>query len=345
MKKISVIVAALSMLTFAFASASPAKVKAKNNKDSLIPNAPEWVTNPESEYNSRLYLTGVGNSKDESTAEDMAKAELIESLITQISANEKSSSFADTKTDYASITSTVNTTSELKSVKGLKIVNKFKSDDGTFYALAVIKKQDAVDFYSKQIEKNDSKINEYMEFARNNSTFQGIIYAHKAYSLAKDNDYFFYLIDIIDSPFPSTYEVSYGSTVKLSKEIAELKKAVPVKVVVENDDKNLIKTAFTNCLNKLGFITTDKENAVLLIKATADVEKFDSPDDKHVYYNYVLTSEMAVVKTQEIINNFSIHGRAGHLNDQGAKNKAYLTLSKDIEKDFKTDLLKLVEEN
>lgn len=345
MKKISILIAALSLLTFAFASASPAKVKTKNKKNSVNSNAPEWILNPETEYNTRLYLTGVGSAPEENAAEDDAKGELVKSLVTKISANEKSYQFSDKTTDYASITSTIDTTSELKSIKGLRIVNKYKADDGTYYALAVIKKQDAVDFYEKQIEKNDAKINEYMEYARNNATFNGIIFAHKAYGLAKDNEYYFYLIDIIDSPFPSEYKLSYGSTVKLSKEITELKKKVPVKVTVENDDKNLIKTAFTNCLNKLGFITTDKDNAELLINAIVDVEKFDSPDEKHVFYNYLLTAEMKVSTTQDIINNFSINGRAGHVTDQGAKNKAYLTLSKEIEKDFKADLLKLVEEN
>lgn len=345
MKKIAILIAALSLTALAFASASPTKVKAKSKKDSSIPNAPEWVTNPESEYNSRLYLTGVGNSIEENVAEDDAKAKLIQSLITKVSANEIAKSFADNSTDYASITSTVDTTSELKSIKGLKIVNKYKADDGTFYALAVIKKQDAVDFYNKQIEKNDSKIQEYMEFARKNSTLQGIIYAQKALNLAKDNEYFFYLIDIIDSPFPSDYAVSYGSTVKLTKEISELKKQVPIKVVIENDYKNLIKTSFTDTLNHLGFITTEKDSALYVIHATVNVEKFDSPDEKHVFYNYLLTSQMHVAATQDVINNFSVNGRAGHLNDQGAKNKAYLTLAKDIDKKFQADLLKYVEEN
>lgn len=345
MKKIAILIAALSLTALAFASASPAKVKAKAKKDSAIPNAPEWVTNPESEYNSRLYLTGVGNSIEEDAAEDDAKADLIKSLVSKVSANEQTKAFADNTTDYASITSTVDTTSELKSIKGLRIVNKYKANDGTFYALAVIKKQDAVDFYNKQIEKNDSKIKEYMEFARKNSTLQGIVFAQKALNLAKDNEYYFYLIDIIDSPFPSDCEISYGSTVKLTKEISDLKKLVPIKVVIENDYKNLIKTSFTDALNHMGFFTTEKDNAQYVVTATVNVEKFDSPDEKHVFYNYLLTSQMYDTASKDVVNNFSVNGRAGHLNDQGARNKAYLTLAKDIEKKFTADLLKYVEEN
>lgn len=346
MKRFSILIITFLFLNIVYASSNPSNVKTSAKKAAEdLSGIPEWISNPDSEYNSRLYLTGVGSASEENAAEDDAKGELITSLITQISANEKSNIFADSTSEYASITSTINTSSELKSIKGLRIVNKYQAKDGTFYALAVIKKQDAVDFYSKQIQKNDAKIQEYMEYADINHTISGIIYCQKAYTLAKDNDYYLYLIDIIDSPFPSEIELSYGSTVKLSKQISEIKKQVPVKVVVENDFKNLIKTTFTDSLNKLGFVTTDKNNASIIINAIVDVEKYESPDEKHVFYNYLLTSEMTVVTTQEVVNNFTVHGRAGHVNDQGAKDKAYLMLSKDIEKNFKADLLKLAEEN
>ncbi|MBQ0003408.1 MAG: LPP20 family lipoprotein [Treponema sp.] len=346
MKKFSILFTALIFASSLFASSSPSKVKTSSKiNDVSFSDFPEWVVNPESEYNGRLYLTGVGSGIDEQTATDVAKAELIKTLVQKISANDKVNTFADNTTDYASISSSIDTTSELKSITGLKIVNKFKTKENKIIVLAVLKKQDAVDFYSKQILRNDEKISEFMNYAKNNPTLQGIIYAQKAYTLAKDNDYFLYLIDIIDSPFPSDITLSYGNTAKLSKQISEIKKQIPVKVIVENDSKNLIKTAFTECLNKFGIATTEKDNASYVIKAIVDVEKSDSADDEHVFYYYLVTSEMTSSSTQQVINNFSTHGRAGHVNDQGAKNKAYIMLSKDIEKNFKADLLKLAEEN
>ena len=342
MKKIASLFFALYFCANIFAASNPSAVKTESyarKKIQTETEMPEWVKNPYSVYQERFYLTGVGNGTDDNSAEEDAKSDLIKVLNQQILSTESIKTYADSSADISTYTATIDTSSEIKSISGLKIAEKYFSPDSKVYALAVLKRQDVADYYAKRISKNDSAIKEYLSFSKSNAgTLQSCIYAQKALELGKENEYFAYLIDAVNAPFPQDGQLSYGSFVQLSKEITEIKKNVSIKIEVDGDEKNIVKNSFAACFSKLGIFSNDDETSPYVLKAKVTTEKTDSPDTKHVYYNYFLTADLTELKSTRVLDSYSTYGRAGHINEQGAKNKSFLSIAKDVENKYYSKL-------
>ena len=153
------------------------------------------------------------------------------------------------------------------------------------------------------------------------------------------------LINTIDAPFEPDYELSYGSFVQLSKKVSDIKKNVSINIQVSNDEKNRIKNSLIKTYNTLGIQSSDLATCKYTVIANVSIEKTDSPDKKHVYYNYFYTLDLIDVTSQTTLHSYSTHGRVGHLNDQGALNKTFITISSEIEKKYYANLNALLSAN
>lgn len=329
-----------------FSSADPSKVKkvSGSKAKARFENLADWITNPESEYPSKLYITGVGSGPDDNSAEEDAKAELAKLFNQKIQSEENIKQYADATEDFTEYNSDINTTTRLESITGVKIEKKFYGEK--VYALAVLKKQDAADYYSKQINSNDKKIQECLEIAEKfTGTLQSCYYAKKAYRLARQNDYYDYLITIIDAPFTESASFSYGSSIKLQERIAEYLKKVSVKIIVNGDDRNQVKEAFRKVMKNAGVLSTESNDAQYVLECNVSVVNTDLSDDKHQYVNYVLTANLKTLKYDQILDTYTDSGRAGHLSEQGAVNRAYINLVKNIEKSYDERFAGINEQN
>lgn len=342
MKKIAGVFFSLVVCASVFSASNPRSVQTETgakNKSQSKNGIPLWIKNPNSDYAERLYLIGVGSGMDDNSAEEDAKSDLIKTLNQTILSTENIKLYADSLTDNSTYTATISTSSEIQSISGLKIAEKYYAPDSKVYALAVLKRQDVSDYYARRIAKNSASVQEYLSFAKKNpGTIQSCIFAQNALNLGKENEYFSELIDVIDAPFPEDKTLSYGSFTQLSNEVAEIRKTVNVKIDVENDETDLIKNAFSECFAKAGIFSSNDEKSPYLLKAKITLEKTDTPDSKHVFYNYVLTADLTERNSKKILNSYAINGRAGHLNEQGAKNKVYVTLAKDVKNKYYTNL-------
>ncbi|MCR5614243.1 LPP20 family lipoprotein [Treponema sp.] len=336
-KSCGIFILFLSSMIFAM---TPAKISgaagSKNSKQKAdLKKAPEWITNPNAKYNSKLYLVGVGYGADDNAAESDAKSDLIQVLRQQINTIERVNSYADNASDYSVVVSEINTSSEIKAISGLRIEEKYYTSDSKVYALAVLSRQDVFEYYAGLIKKNDKAISEYMQFANKSlGKMHSCIYAERAVKLGLENEYYASIIEVLNPPFEEDVEVSYGSFVKLSAEADKIKKSVIIKIQVEGDNKNIVKNSFEKCFSKFGVLSGESENCQYVVNAKINLEKLESPDEKHFYYNYVLTVELKDLKTKNVVDSYSTYGRAGHLNEQGAKNKAYNSICAEIEKKY-----------
>lgn len=346
MKRISIFLFSFIFISSIIAGGNPSKVKPIKNSSKQQEKFPTWISNPSQNYNEKLYLTGVGFGTNDNTAEDDAKSELIKILDQKISSTESIKNTSTTTEEFSSYTANIDTSSQLKSITGLKIAEKFYANDSKVYALAVLKRQDVADYYSNLISKNNSQIIEYINFANSNlGTLESCIYAQQAFLLGQENEYYSFLINTIDAPFEPDYELSYGSFVQLSKKVSDIKKNVSINIQVSNDEKNRIKNSLIKTYNTLGIQSSDLATCKYTVIANVSIEKTDSPDKKHVYYNYFYTLDLIDVTSQTTLHSYSTHGRVGHLNDQGALNKTFITISSEIEKKYYANLNALLSAN
>lgn len=341
MKKIISTICTFALTASFFAASNPAKIQNSSKNKSM----PEWVTKPSANYKEALYATAVSSGKDDITAEDNARAELIRTLNQKIWATENVKTYADSKDDFSTYTADINSSSEIKNISGLTIAEEYYAPNGTVYALAVLNRQDAADYYGKLISKNDKKIQEYLAFAKENSKdIKSCIFANKAYKLAQDNEYYTDLIAVIGSPFGADTDVSYGSTIELYKKVEAIKKQVPVQINIAGDQKKIAESSFKKNFQKLGIISSFSDSSPYKLFAKIELQNPESPDGKHSFCNYVYTVEL-ISPDKESCFSYSAYGRAGHVSDQGAINKAMLLIAKDIESKCYEKLLNFAEGN
>lgn len=320
--------------TAVFAASNPSKVltgNAINKKTGL----PVWVSNPYTDYNERLYLAGVGYGSDENAAREDAKSDLIKTLTQKITATENVKTYADSVSENSTYTQDIDTSSSITDIAGLQIVENYKASDNKVYALAVLNRQQASDNYQRQIKQNNAYITEYITFAKQEpGTIQSCVYGHKALELAQKNEYYIELIKLIGSPFGADTSVSYKSFVQLSQTVSEIKSLVQVKIAVTGDSQDLAKAAFEKAFAKIGILTSARNDSPYILTCNIKIEKTENLDTNHSYHNFSYTAELMSVKTKDVLLSHSNYGRAGHLNDQGSKNRAMLSIVKDIDSKF-----------
>lgn len=328
--KLLLLITATSM--FAFSSPAPTIAAAKKYKKE---NLPEWVSKPYSLYNEKKVLAAAGSGPDDSSAEAQAKSELARSLIQTIDSKTTLKSTATMYDEQVSIDDDISVTAGIKNLTGIQIAEKYYTADGRVYALAILDRQEACNNYSKIIKQNDTQIIEYIGWAETHpGDIQSAVYGQKALKLAADNDYYIEVIRLIQPPYGSDTSISYGSYIQLYNDVTEIKKKISVKVIVEGDVKGMAEASVKKVFEKIGVTCTDSDlDHTYLAVVGLELQKADSPDEKHFFCNYVYTVEI-VNKNNKDYFTYSAYGRAGHLNEQGAKHKAMLLVTKDIESKF-----------
>lgn len=332
MKKIitAILLCGFASATFAFSSPSKIQTAKKNSKA-----YPDWVFSPYNYYNEAKYLCGVGLGSDLNAAEEDAKSEVLKVLKQDIEAVQNVKTYADAFSDSSVYTQDIIASSAIKNISGLEIEKKYTAAEDEVYALAVLDRQEACDNYSKLIKQNDSQISEYIAWAKAHpGDIQSVIYGQKALKLAVDNDYYIEAIRLIQPPYGADTAISYGSYIQLLNEVTEIKKGVSVKIKVEGDVKGMAEASIKKSFQKIGVTCTDSDSDHnYLAVASVELQASDSPDMKHFFCNYVYTVEIVNKNNQDYFT-YSAYGRAGHLNEQGARNKAMLLVVKDIESKF-----------
>ena len=332
----------------AFAMSNPSNsVKASTNSKTSgkvsSKNAPDWVTNPYSYYNSAKYLVAVGTGTDDNSAEDDAKADLVRVLKQNIEATQHVNLTATTRTEETTYTQDVFSAAGIKNLSGLSI-DKKAYEDSRVYALAVLNRQEAADNYAKNIRHMDSKISEYITFAKSHSgELMSVIYAHKALTLASEIEYYEGLVSILNAPHAPDTSISYGSYVQLQHNVDEIKKSVPIHLIIEGDVKNQAAASIKKVFEQFGFIIQDADLPACPYSLVAgiNIEKADASDDKHFFYTYDYSIEIIGNKKESYFM-YSSNGRAGHVNNQGAKNRAMFMIKKDVETKFHDKLSEFI---
>lgn len=324
-----------------FAMTNPSKtISASKQKKQ---NQPIWITKPYSNYNEKFYLTGVGVGSDDNSAIEDAKSQLIKVLNQKIEATEKVKTYANSKTEFSEYSQDIKTVSAIKELSGLKIVEKYYDNNNQVFALAVLERQDAADYYAKLVKKNNSQITEYLEYAKSNpQKFQSLVYANKTLKLSNEIDYYVDLIFLIAAPFEVDTSVSYKNQTELIAEVEKIKAKIPIQIKVEGDEKKTFETAIKKDFEKLGILCTDQELCPYTLIAKIKIQNPDSPDEKHFFCNYEYTVELVSAKSEQVFN-YSTYGRAGHINKQGAINKAKVMITNDLETSFFEELSRFLE--
>ena len=137
------------------------------------PERPQWVNQPHDQYPDGMYLSAVGSADNQQVAGDRARANIAK--VFEVSVQESSQDFSSatavttqgqqTTENKQSIVREINLETD-KVLQGAKLVEYWQSEQGRYYALAVLAKQPAANGFTQAILRSDREVIDLLEYAR-----------------------------------------------------------------------------------------------------------------------------------------------------------------------------------
>lgn len=320
----------------------------------------KWVDSPESSYPSNDYIVGVGSGEDRSSAETAAKVALCQILGEKIVAEQNTFQASDSNgNDFAKLDISIQEKVLFEKIVGIKIKEtcsdketksvfekgKYKNKKvNVYYALAVLKKSEAILYYSSKVNDASSKISELIAKANENkTTLQSVALMHKAVKLAEENEY---NVEILSAVQGMRALVSYGNVQNVKNQKTELAKLVTVSVNVTGDDSGKILSAFQSLLKEIGFsiVKTKEYNHILNVSVSFEeldnskLAKDTKTGSSYEYVRYNLVSELKTVSDENVILPYECNGREGHTSISQAKTRAIQKIVKRISEEYSSQL-------
>lgn len=309
---------------------------------SIQKNTPDWVIAPDMVYSSSAYLTAVGYAPDRVSAENEAIAALSKVIKQKVTAESVASSAFDTNvtTDGVSrdFSSSVQTSTVLEEIAGIKIQEVWTAKDGVVYALALINREESGTYYGGKIEDLNKAITSEIAFsAENQGSFESVTALYHALELAYVNEYY---LDILSVTNPVKYKMtslSYGSAQNIEVLTQRQLEKVVISLIITGDVDNRIGGALSTVITDAKFKTVvgPSELATYELKVSLSLSEMTlSGDTNNKFVRFVLDTQLVNIKTGKNVFPFTVNGREAHLTVEEARQRALRTLENEIKNKY-----------
>lgn len=262
--------------------------------------APGWVLNPSDGYPDSEYMTAVGYASNRQAAEANATAALTK-IIRQTVQSETIATESISEKEAAwekarSIDTYVNTSSDL-TVTGIVIQDVFVTSEKipTYYALALIDREDVGQIYRRRALETESAINDMIAAAKKEA---GPLSAYKlmkdASILAEENDETLDMLAVINKNMRSGVTMAYGSAADVDELARAFLDATRVFVDIRGDDTGRVEAAFALRIQEAGLKTVEAgsaDTAALTLSVDVSLEAIDM-ETSNKFVRYVLTGAL-----------------------------------------------------
>ena len=311
--------------------------------------APEWVTNPESAYNSKEYLLAVGSGDNKKDAESDALSLLARSIQQNVVATTESSKTFDgndnsgfnTNYDYEG---TVIAASSIKDIPGVTFPQTWIAKNGTVYTLALLNRQEAGKYYRQKIADLTAVVESEIVFAdRNKGSFAALTALQNTVETARENQLY---LDTLAGINPSMYHsisLDYGSAQAVEVLAARQKEHIVVAVDVEGDSNGRIASVLEDILSDLGLkaAAASDTSAAYLFRGKVTMSQLQL-DNKYEYARFVIDVDLVEKASGKVLFPYSKNGREAHVSYSEAVQRAYRTLESTLKKEFTPQFLSFV---
>lgn len=309
---------------------------------SIQKNTPDWVIAPDTVYSSSTYLTAVGYAPDRVSAENEAIASLSKVIKQKVEAESVASSEFGKNAAVSGVSrdfsSSVQTSTVLEEIAGIKIQEVWTAKDGIVYALALINREESGTYYGGKIEDLNKAITSEIAFAaENQGSFEAVSALYHALDLAYVNEYY---LDILSVTNPTKYKMtslSYGSAQNIEVLVQRQLEKVVISLIVTGDVDNRIGGALSSVLTNSNFKTVEgpSELATYELKVSVSLSEMAmSADTNNKFVRFVLDTQLVSIKTGKNVFPYTVNGREAHLTVEEAKQRALRTLENEIKNTY-----------
>ena len=303
--------------------------------------APEWVTEPESVYNSKEYLLAVGSGDDKKEAESDALSLLARSIHQNVVATTESSKTFDgnnsagfnTNYDYVG---TVIAASTIKDIPGVTFPETWIAKNGTVYTLALLNRQEAGKYYRQKIADLTAVVESEIVFADGNKgSFAALTALQNAVQTAWENQKYLDTLAGINSSMYHSISLDYGSAQAVEVLATRQKEYIVVAVEVEGDSNGRIATVLESILSDLGLkaAASSDATATYLFRGKVTMSQLQL-DNKYENARFVIDVDLVEKASGKVLFPYSKNGRESHVSYSEAVQRAYRTLETTLKKEF-----------
>jgi hypothetical protein len=305
---------------------------------------PGWVSDPYTQYNRAAYIAAVGYGPARDTAEKAALTNLTsifgQSITSESTTNYNYSQAVEASSfawaEKSDIAQAVRTSVAMDTLVGAETKDVWRSEDGTYYAVAVMDKAKTNLIYSELIQQNLGTIARLTSLAEaEKQSLEGFINYYQAASLADANQVFVNVRNVISPGSMAGENLKTGNDYRV--EAAGIAKNIPIAVTVENDRQNRIKGAFSAVLTNAGFRTGGTDSRYTL-KVTLAMEELSFLNNPYRWIRYVVDANLIDGSTGTVLFPFTINDREGHATLSEAENRAIRSAETRIKTSYMNDL-------
>lgn len=303
-----------------------------HTQDNAGSQKPDWVSGKSPKYPDAFYLTGVGEGKNRTAAEDAARAQLAKMLKVEISSEESyitAETESSEKVKFESEAQAKVASSAKELLEGVQIAAVYEEKE-RFFALAVLDREALGERIDGNMKEAGEAIKLGIQTDEIGNDYTKLSKVLKAIAATEKRDELSAKRKAILPDEPIRDE-------EWAKEKAMLRQKLEAVAaylkVTGSDGADEMQAEMMKELNRLGFKSGAKEGAVVIIEAELEFQPFDRGDPK---WKFVKGKMKVVVKdsTGSTRGETFVNIQGAGLNENQAFDKALANLKRELLKDF-----------
>jgi hypothetical protein len=307
--------------------------------------APDWYLNKEGRYPAALYVAAVGEGNTRAEAETAAVAGV--SMFFSTSASVRNEAIREFNKAVVNDTTEFSQTAYIKEAAVIRSEEEFlgvrfadpyfDSNEKRWAALAYIDRKEAARIYESKIAANIAVIDALERSAKAESEdFYACGLLFRAVRIAGLTEEYVRTAAAVET----RSQQKYADTVKLLERVrsAYRTKRGGLSFSVSTnraDSEKRVERALRNLLEDSGYITATGNTAPYSVSATLTVTDEELPAGLFLRPGIVVSVERA---GRELFSYSKNYSRYGHRTRDGALNRMFMAIEKDLEENFITDL-------
>jgi hypothetical protein len=318
-------------------SSSPAASNNTTNNPQTQSKAgvPAWVSSKDSVYNKNAYISAVGFASDQTSADKKALADITSYFGQSIQADMRMmSSYSEavskgtvTVSESVQTQEAIRTSSQLDSLIGAEIADRYYDNRGTYYAVAIMDKAKTAKIYTDIINANVASINSLISI-KDKYTFDGYLNYQMAAKIADANQAYVNVLSVIGDASSIRASLKKGDDYR-NEAKSDIAPKIPIAVTVSGDVSNRIKNAFSESITKAGFRTGGTDSRYTL-RVNFSLSEVTYPGNDNKFSSFLVDSRLLDRKDNTELFPFNATGREGALTFDLAKTRATAAAEKTI---------------
>lgn len=330
------------LFVFLFVACASTPNSGTTEKKKSLANEPAWVSNPQSVYDEKQYVSATGYGLTRDLAEKSAYTSLIAVFGQRVQGettvseryNEALKNGRHTVSEDSELNRNITTSVDLDTVIGAEIKDTWFDGTKTFYAVAVMDKVKGAVLYANMIEKNEETIAQLTKFsAQEKNTLDAYARYDLAASIAYTNGQYLNVLSILNPSMAAAKKASVSSGDTLKLECTKIAQTIPIKVTVQNDRERRIASAFEGVISSAGFKSGGDE-ARYVVDSSLSLLPVELPNNDSQFVRFIVDAKLVDKFTGAILIPYNVNGREGHLNIVEAENRAVRVAQQKISTDF-----------